>query len=401
MTSNNVSLFSNNISNCLNSEKSESPMKPTNGIFGEDANNTMFNTGMNQNINPNMMTNQMMIPPKEQTNTFNQQLNQMNTGMQNQGINANILGRTGLDQTNMMMHNNMGLMQLSTQGFNKGTDISGQAPITYGTFDHSYSVTKITEQGTNGPLKMKAITTMQNYMAKSMEELRYEDYCLKKSGRSVQKSNTRVGDSKSNLKTILFGSTINSATTTKTTQDGLFGKTITNQQSSLFNQQQCNSLTGNLSNPTLALTPGATISFERDTTGILNQLQTTNINQNQSIFVTNISTSKVQGNQQGGGLFGDNTNQPKSNTGDSLYNCAINVNSYFRYSFRNKKPNQGSGNLFENQPKKANTSTNTTNQTGGLFGNTSTTNITNNQNTSLLFNNNPTQSTNLFSNSTQ
>jgi hypothetical protein len=418
--SNNVSLFSNNISNCLNSNKMGSAKKPTNGIFGANANNSMFNTGMNQNINPNMMTNQMMTPPKQQTNAFNQQSNQMNTGMQNQGINANIFGNAGLGQNNMM-NNNMGSMQSSTPGFNQGTNMMGQAPTTYGTFDYSYSVTNLTEQGqgnnSNVPLKMMAITAMQNYMAKSMEELRYEDYCLKRSGKSVQKSNALVGGTKGNLNAVfnqganvqagnLFGGTTNTATTSTTTQGGLFGGTANNnqqqQQGSLFNQQQGSSIGGVFSNPTP--TPNTTVSFKQNTTGIFNQPQNTNSNQNQSVFGMNPSTSGMQGgNQQGGGLFGGNTsNQLKPNTGGGLFNSSTNVTSNINNSTSNNNMfGQGGGNLFGNQSKTSNSSTNVTNQAGGLFGNTGTNAITSNtQNTGLSFNN-PSQSTNMFSNPTQ
>jgi hypothetical protein len=407
MNSNNVSLFSNNISNCHNTNKMGSAKKPTNGIFSANTNNAMFNSGMNQNINLNVMT-----PPKQQTNAFSQQPNQLNTEMQNQGINANIFGNAGIGHNNMMMNNNMGLMQSSTLDFNQGTYMMGQAPTTSGTFDYSYRVTSLFEQGRNNsnvPLKMVPITAMQIYMAKSIEELRYEDYCLKRSGRSVKKSNAVFGGKKGNLNTTFyqggnvqagnqFGSTTNTATTNKTTQSGLFGgKDNTYQQGSLFNHQQSNSVAGIINN----LTPNTTVSFKQNTTSIFTQPQAINTNHNQSVFRMNPSGSSVQGgNQQGDGLFGGNTNQSKPNTGSSFFNSSTNIHSNISNTTSNNLFSQGGGHLFGNQPKKTNISTNITSQAGGLFDNIGTTNSANTKNSSLLFNNNPTQSTNLFLNPT-
>jgi nuclear pore complex protein Nup98-Nup96 len=417
INTNQSSLFTNNQSNTLNSNKFTNSGK-------KSVSNSLGNFGTSgpilgqQNTNPNLMT-----PTKQQgqsffsgpVSNFNPTGGVATGGNIFGGGNTTGMGIQNQQTTNMMTNTQM----MGTPQFNQGMS-SNQ----YGTFDIPYSITLASEQGQgnkNESLKMIAITAITNYSSKSIEELRKEDYALKKQGRIHSKQNqfggltgninlagvssgvtqggNMLGNQQANMKVNIFGTSSGIGGTQQQTGTSLFGnqnKTVnmtntqTGTQGNIFGQGGggVNQLGGNTNQGMLGINQGNQTNQTNQTKqGVLfgNTSNSGGVtNQQGGIFNTGVTTNQT------GGLFGGNASQQ---TNQSMFNTS----------------NQPTGNMFNSGTQQVTqggglfTGTGTTQQTGGGLFTGATTNQQANQGGGLFAGTATVQQTGggLFNTSTQ
>ncbi|CEF64036.1 Peptidase S59, nucleoporin domain and Gamma-secretase subunit Aph-1 family and Nuclear protein 96 domain and Nucleoporin FG repeat-containing protein [Strongyloides ratti] len=298
--------------------------------------------------------------------------------------------------------------------------------------------------------KLMCLTAMKQYEAKSIEEIRVEDYLANRKGPQATSTTGFFGSTTSNTSGGLFGNTNNTQNTgifgTSTTQKpSLFGSTTQNTNSAFgsTNQTTSGGLFGNNTNTTNT-TGGGLFGSQPASTGLFGSSNTsaqptfgspsttsgglfgnkpastgfgTSTNTGTSLFGTPATSNTAFGTNTGTSTFGfgATATTQQSNTGFSFGNTTTATNagsSIFGskptgttsgfgtfgstgtgFSSTTAAPNSNSifGNTTANKPLFGSTSTSTTTG-GGLFGQTPA------QTTSLFGSTQPTQPTTGFGN---
>jgi hypothetical protein len=399
-------------------------------IFG-GGNNNIF---QNQNLNPNIMfqsstnssnlfpqpqTNPGLMTPVKQGSNSNQSNNQVfpnNTSINQSGIfqknltnNNNSLNMGVLGNTQPLINQQPSNVSLQANGsvFNQTNQMSNQNSYQTnlnqnqrGTYHINFQPASLKEKEGE---KASQFMFIGFHLNKSQEELRYEDFLLKKSGAKLPQINNNQNNnilgvfSMAATNNIGGGSNNTSVFANSNTNVGigatsqLFSNSNSN-SSNIFNQNGV----GNTSNQSHTTNQSNMFANTQSNQGNSNQggifgQPTGNNNQSQSGGLFNQNNTAQAGQFQKGGLFPSNPMTNNSNTTaqpqfGSLSNQTQNTTNQNQFSLFNTNTNN---NQTTSQPQQ--------NQTSNLFSNP----MSNSTNPSTSNQNQPQSSGGLFNQGTQ
>jgi hypothetical protein len=410
--SNQPSLFSNNTASCLNSNKLTNSGKKPNQGFGNFGNSNTNSVALFGNQSPFQTSNNVFIQnaPRQENNIFGTP----GTTMTGQNLNPNSIQPHTIMQPNTAIQSNNSNslpIQGNLFGFNNNRTVQQCENINQvqvnGTFDFPFTASLVCEKEIKGgnttgsttdcpPTKFQVITALPQYSIKSVEELRKDDYIMKKQGRKAN-----------------FGTNSNIRGSTGQSPFPNPGAN-TNQPSSFWGQNSNNNVQTNLfsSVPTSSgkgFCIGANPKSANSTPSSNNLFPSNNNNQNNLFGAKQSSPYNPILNNANPNTPTFGTNNTNSNPSHVLPNQNNTVNPNIQGVFPNvttvNLTNSSNSGLFKSSVNAVNFNNTTNqsvvntlpNQSGFPFGSTQQQGIIGGN----LFNNNPNQQKSLFQGANQ